>query len=49
MNILELENKPLAELRNIAREYNVVNANRLKRKPSSYPSARRRLPKMALT
>jgi transcription termination factor Rho len=31
MNILELENKPLAELRNIAREFNVVNANRLKK------------------
>ena len=31
MNILELENKPLAELRNIAKEFNVVNANRLKK------------------
>ena len=31
MNILELENKPLAELRGIAREFNVVNANRLKK------------------
>ncbi len=31
MNILELENKPLAELRNIAGEFNVVNANRLKK------------------
>jgi len=31
MNILELENKPLAELRNMAKEFNVVNANRLKK------------------
>jgi len=31
MNILELENKPLAELRAIANEFNVVNANRLKK------------------
>ena len=31
INILELENKPLAELRNMAREFNVVNANRLKK------------------
>ena len=31
MNILELENKPLAELRVIAKEFNVVNANRLKK------------------
>ena len=31
MNILELENKPLAELRNLGREFNVVNANRLKK------------------
>jgi transcription termination factor Rho len=31
MNILELENKPLAELRTIAKEFNVVNANRLKK------------------
>ena len=31
INILELENKPLAELRSMAREYNVVNANRLKK------------------
>jgi transcription termination factor Rho len=31
INILELENKPLAELRGMAREYNVVNANRLKK------------------
>jgi transcription termination factor Rho len=31
MNILELENKPLAELRGIAKEFNVVNANRLKK------------------
>ena len=31
MNILELENKPLAELRGMAREVNVVNANRLKK------------------
>jgi transcription termination factor Rho len=31
MNILELENKPLAELRSIAKEFNVVNANRLKK------------------
>ena len=31
MNILELENKPLAELRDIAKEFNVVNAGRLKK------------------
>jgi transcription termination factor Rho len=31
MNILELENKPLAELRAIAGEFNVVNSNRLKK------------------
>ncbi len=31
MNILELENKPLAELRALAKEANVVNANRLKK------------------
>jgi transcription termination factor Rho len=31
MNILELENKPLAELRSIAKEFNVVNSNRLKK------------------
>jgi transcription termination factor Rho len=31
MNILELENKPLAELRGIAKDFNVVNANRLKK------------------
>ena len=31
MNILELENKPLADLRSIAKEFNVVNANRLKK------------------
>jgi transcription termination factor Rho len=31
MNILELENRPLAELRNMAKDFNVVNANRLKK------------------
>ncbi|MRR32480.1 transcription termination factor Rho, partial [bacterium] len=31
MNILELENKPLAELRDIAKTFNVVNAHRLKK------------------
>jgi transcription termination factor Rho len=31
MNILELENKPLAELRGMAKEFNVPNANRLKK------------------
>src|SRR5512137_2911842 len=31
MNILELENKPLTELRNLGREFNVVNSNRLKK------------------
>ena len=31
MNILELENKPLAELRNMAAEFNVTNAHRLKK------------------
>ncbi len=31
MNIIELENKPLAELRNLAREFNIANANRLKK------------------
>jgi transcription termination factor Rho len=31
MNILELENKPLAELRDIAKEMNVANAHRLKK------------------
>ena len=31
MNILELENKPLADLRGLAKDANVVNANRLKK------------------
>src|SRR5512140_1292361 len=31
MNILELENKPLAELRGLAKDANVVNAHRLKK------------------
>jgi transcription termination factor Rho len=31
MNILELENKPLVELRAMAKEYSVVNAHRLKK------------------
>jgi transcription termination factor Rho len=31
MNILELENKPLAELRDMARDFNVPNASRLKK------------------
>src|SRR5512137_750738 len=31
MNILELENKPLADLRALAKEFNVVNAHRLKK------------------
>jgi transcription termination factor Rho len=31
MNILELENKPLAELRNMAKDFNLANANRLKK------------------
>jgi transcription termination factor Rho len=31
MNILELENKRLAELRNVAKEFNVTNAMRLKK------------------
>jgi transcription termination factor Rho len=31
MNILELENKPLADLRQIAKDFNVVNASRLKK------------------
>ncbi len=31
MNILELENKPLAEFRDIAKEFSVVNAHRLKK------------------
>jgi transcription termination factor Rho len=31
MNILELENKPLAELRNMAAEFSVTNAQRLKK------------------
>jgi transcription termination factor Rho len=31
MNILELENKPLAELRSMAKEFNVSNAHRLKK------------------
>lgn len=31
MNIIELENKPLAELRDLAREFNIANANRLKK------------------
>ncbi len=31
MNILELENKPLAELRDMAKSFNVVNASRLKK------------------
>ncbi|HTX90937.1 MAG TPA: transcription termination factor Rho [Anaerolineales bacterium] len=31
MNILELENKPLAELRTIAKGFNIANANRLKK------------------
>ncbi len=31
MNIIELENKPLAELRDLAREFNISNANRLKK------------------
>jgi transcription termination factor Rho len=31
MNILELENKPLAELRSMAKEFNVSNAQRLKK------------------
>ena len=31
MNILELENKPLAELRTMAKEFNVSNAQRLKK------------------
>jgi transcription termination factor Rho len=31
MNILELENKPLAELRSMAKEFNVTNAQRLKK------------------
>jgi transcription termination factor Rho len=31
MNILELENKPLAELRNMAKDFNVPNAHRLKK------------------
>ncbi|MEZ0395642.1 MAG: transcription termination factor Rho [Anaerolineales bacterium] len=31
MDIIELENKPLAELRNMARDFNIANANRLKK------------------
>ncbi|MBE3046143.1 Rho termination factor N-terminal domain-containing protein, partial [Candidatus Bathyarchaeota archaeon] len=31
MDILELENKPLAELRSMAKEFNVPNAQRLKK------------------
>ncbi|MBN2387941.1 MAG: transcription termination factor Rho [Anaerolineales bacterium] len=31
MDILELENKPLADLRNVAKEFNVANAHRLKK------------------
>ena len=31
MNILELENKPLAELRSMAKEFNVSNALRMKK------------------
>jgi transcription termination factor Rho len=31
MNILELENEPLAKLRQMARDLNIVNANRLKK------------------
>ncbi len=31
MNILELENEPLAKLRQMARDLNVINANRLKK------------------
>ena len=31
MNILELENRPLPELRNIGKEYNIPNAHRLKK------------------
>jgi transcription termination factor Rho len=35
MNILELENKPLAELRKMAKEFNIPNANRLKKEALS--------------
>ncbi|KAF0107791.1 MAG: transcription termination factor Rho [Anaerolineaceae bacterium] len=35
MNILELENKPLAELRNMAKDFNIPNANRLKKEALS--------------
>ncbi len=31
MNVIELENKPLAELRNIAKDFNIPNAHRLKK------------------
>jgi transcription termination factor Rho len=31
MNILELENRPLAELRNMAKDFNIPNFNRLKK------------------
>jgi transcription termination factor Rho len=31
LNILELESRPLAELRNMARDFNIPNANRLKK------------------
>ncbi len=31
MNILDLENRPLAELRSLAKDFNVPNANRLKK------------------
>jgi transcription termination factor Rho len=35
MNILELENKPLAELRKMAKDFNIPNANRLKKEALS--------------